>query len=137
APVTIATLPLRSGIPGSLFVRAVPVEIVRARDAQPLRDVGLHARESSRGDVASADARGELTLLLVVLGGQFRQLPPDDAERVQRDEHPEARTVVVARGEDLAGEELLDCLDELLSGRTLAHVTPCLSSRSQISYSTS
>jgi len=41
----------------------------------------------------------------------------------------EARTVVVEGGEDLAGEELLDRLRELVGRRTLAHATPCFSSR--------
>src|SRR3954468_21005725 len=136
APVTMATLPFKSGIDGSLFA-LVAAEVVGARDQQPVSDVGLDARERAGGHGAGPDLLCELALLGAVLGRQLRQLSPDDAERVQRHEHPEARAVVVERGEDLAGEELLDRLRELVRRRPLAHVTPCRSRRSQISYSTS
>src|SRR5207253_4671731 len=136
APVTIATLPFRSGIDGSLFA-LVAVEVVGARDQQPLGDVALDACERAGGHVAGPDPRRELPLLGVVLRRQLRELSPDDAERVQRHEHPEARAVVVECGEDLAGEELRDRLRELVRRGALAHFTPCRSRSWQISYSTS
>src|SRR6185437_12346158 len=111
APVTIATFPLRSGIAGSLFAR-VAVEVVGARDPQSPLDVGPHAPERSLGDVARPDPPCELPLLGVVPRRQLGQLAPHDSERVQRDEQPEAQPVVGERGEDFAGEELLDRLGE-------------------------
>ena len=89
------------------------------------------------GDVAGPDPRRELPLHGVVLRRQLPQLAPHDAERVERHERPEAEPVIVEGGEDLAGEELLDRLRELVRGGALAHVTPSFSSRWQISYSTS
>src|SRR5947209_4842230 len=133
APVTIAPLPLRSGMTGSL----VPVQVARGVDLQPLGDIRLHARERARGDVIGANPSRELTLLGVVLARQLRQLAPHDAERVERDEGAEAQPLVVEPGEDLAREEFLDCLRQLVRGRPPAHVMPCRSSRSQISYSPS
>src|SRR5262249_31242940 len=88
-------------------------------------------------DVAGADPRGQLPLLHVVLARQLRELAPHDAERVQRHERAEAEPGIGERGEDLAGEELLDRRGELLRGGALAQSTPRCSSRRQISYSTS
>src|SRR5262249_18204264 len=93
--------------------------------------------QCARLDVARPDPRCELALRGVVLGRQRVELPVDDPERVERDEHPEAEPVVVERGEDLPGEKLLNRLGELLRCRSLAHVTPFASRRWQISYSTS
>src|SRR5262249_54427172 len=73
APVTIATLPLRSGIDGSLF--GVALEVGGARDAEARLDVRLHACERSGGHVAVPDPRRELPLFRVVLRRQLRQLP--------------------------------------------------------------
>src|SRR5581483_6009623 len=115
----------------------VAVEVARARDLQSLLDARLHAGERARRDVAGADPCGELPLLGLVLGRQLRQLASHDPERVQRHERSEAASLVVERGEDLAREELLDRLRELVGCGSLAHVTPCFSRRWQISYSTS
>src|SRR5579871_6785460 len=132
APVTIATFPLRSG----MRERLVPVEVTGRIDCEAPGYESLDTREGSGLDVACADALRELAQLGVVVLRKSAQLATEDAERVQRDEHPEAEPVVVERGKDLAGEELLDRLRQLV-GRRAPHVTPAFSSRWQISYSTS
>src|SRR5581483_8714190 len=117
APVTIATLPLRSGTSRSL----VAVEVARRVDLQAPGDVGLDAGERAGLDRSGADRRGERALLRVVLRRQLRELAAEDPERVQCDEEPEAKPVVVERREDLAGEKLLNRLRQLFGGRAFAH----------------
>ena len=70
--------------------------------------------------VACADRARELALLRIVLDRQRRELAVDDPERVHRDEHAEAQPLIGQRRQDLAAEELLDRLGQLLRGRALA-----------------
>src|SRR5581483_11080277 len=110
-----------------LAVAPVALEVARARDPQPRLDVGLDALQRPGWDVARSDPRRQLALRAVVLGRELRQLAVDDPERVHRDERPEAEAVIPQRREDLVGEEVPDCLGELLGGGALADSSTLLS----------